>query len=146
MEFSLKLLILILVLNIVFIDKFFYFPSFKEHIERNKFNIYPKGKLILINREKSLYKDENNIIWYKRSFIKSVFHEPFENYVFEEYDERKNESSEAQILKQDFDTGVTNFKPASYNYYSSIFHPWRHFVADVLPIFLYLAPKYNTYS
>jgi len=119
-------------------------PSRSDHINRNKYNIFPIGrlKLILDNR----YIDNNGIIWIKRGFLNSLLHNPFEYYVFETYDPNKISSSEVEILKKDFDNGNQNFKPASYNYYSSFNTTLSHFFADVLPIIIYLGPKYTVYN
>ena len=42
------------------------------------------------------------------SFINSIFHNPFEYYVFETYDPNKTNSSEVKILKTDFDNNHQN--------------------------------------
>jgi len=140
------LLILLFFFLYIFLRIHIFIPSFKQHIERNKDNIFPKGKLILLNKDKKLYNDESNIIWYKRNFFESIFHNPFKNYIFEEYNEDKFSSSEVEILKDDFNKGLTTYKLSSYNYYSSIFYKIQHFFADVLPIGIYLAPKYKIYN
>jgi hypothetical protein len=66
--------------------------------------------------------------------------------VFETYDVNKQSSSEVQILKTDFDSGVQKFKTSSFNYYSSFNSPVSHFFADVVPIIIYLRPKYKIYN
>jgi len=114
------------------------FPSKKDHINRNKYNIFPVGYLTHIKDNK--YIDENDVIWVKRGFVTSILHNPFSYYIFETYDTNKISSSEVEILKTDFDNGVQYFKPASFNYYSSFNSPIAHFFADVLPIFIYLHP------
>ena len=86
----------------------------KYHINRNKYNVFPAGKLIHV--KDNTYVDNNGIIWIRRFFINSIFHNPFENYVFETYDPNKTSSSEVEVLKSDFDNNHQNFKPASYNY------------------------------
>ena len=147
MENKIKIIFIFSVFSlIIFFKIYFYIPSFKKHIERNKQNILPKGKLRLFNKDKNLYNDEANVIWYKRQFVESIFHNPFKNFVFEEYNEDIITSSEVEILKEDFNKGFTTYKPGSYNYYSSIFYPVRHFFADILPIGIYLSPKYKIYK
>ena len=110
-------------------------PSLQKHRSRNKDNILPAGRLRLV-REPD-YVDDNNIIWRKRTFLQSVFHHPFKNFTFETVNPKKISSSEAVILKSDFDKGRMRFKNGSFNYYSSFTHPIDHFFADVLPIALY---------
>ena len=119
-------------------------PSKKEHINRNKHNVFPVGNLTHIKDDK--YIDKNNINWIKRGFFNSLLHNPSEKYVFETYDLNKVSSSEVEILKKEFDAGIQNFKPASFNYYSSFNSPLSHFFADFLPIIIYLSPKYNIYN
>ena len=62
------------------------------------------------------------------------------------YNPQQISSSEVNILKTDFDNGILNFKPASFNYYSSFNSPISHFFADILPIIIYLRPKYKIYN
>ena len=119
-------------------------PSRSDHINRNKYNIFPVGRLKLIFDNR--YIDNNGIIWIKRGFLNSLLHNPFEYYVFETYDPNKISSSEVEILKKDFDNGNQHFKPASYNYYSSFNNTLSHFFADVLPIIIYLGPNYTVYN
>jgi hypothetical protein len=114
---------------------FLYFKMKDNHLNRNKYNVSPVGKLSLIRNND--YRDENGILWIKRGFFTSVLHNPFKYYVFETYDSKKTDSSEVKILKTDFDNrSPTAFQPASYNYYSSFRFPIQHFFADVLPVFL----------
>lgn len=115
---------------------FLYFKIMKDHhLNRNKYNIPPVGRLSLIRN--NTYRDENGILWIKRGFFKSVLHNPFKYYVFESYDSQKTDSSEIKILKTDFDNGSqATFLPSSYNYYSSLRFPVYHFFADVLPVFI----------
>ena len=77
------------------------------------------------------------IIWIKRAFLQSIFHNPFIYYVFETYDDKKITSSEIKILKKDFDNNSQNFKHSSYNYYSSINDPISHLFADFIPSLIY---------
>jgi hypothetical protein len=140
------ILFLIFSLAFYFVPRVFYFPSLQEHVERNKHNKKPTGKLLLIDNEKNLYQDEANVIWYRRPFWKSVCHHPFENYVLEEYNEKSESSSEVEIKREDLDRGVYHYKTATFNYYSSIFHPLRHVVADVLPSIFYMASNYKVFD
>ena len=111
-------------------------PTLKTHRFRNKHNILPVGRLKLV--KDPYYVDDNNITWKKRTFLHSIFHNPFKNYTFETIDSKKrSSSSEAIISKSDFDKGRMRFKNGSFNYYSSYTHPVSHFFADVLPIALY---------
>ena len=140
---SLIFIILTLTLLIIILFNYHKIPTRDMHINRNKNNIYPVGKLTLIKNNQ--YIDDNNIIWIKRPFLNSLFHKPFSQYVFETLDNEKISSSETEINIQDFDSNSTNFLPASFNYYSSFNYPISHFFADVLPILLYLIPKYDKY-
>jgi hypothetical protein len=90
--------------------------------------------------------DESGILWVKRGFVNSILHNPFKYYIFETYDKTKISSSEVEILKRDFDKGNQNFSPSSFNYYSSFNYPISHFFADILPIVMYLRPKYKIYK
>lgn len=141
--------ILLIIIFIIFFACIIYkyydkIPSRIDHINRNKYNIFPVGQLRHIQGNK--YMDSNNVIWIKRGFFFSLLHKPFQNYIFETYNPNKVSSSEVEILKTDFDNGIQNFKPASYNYYSSFNSPILHFFADILPILLYLAPRYTVYT
>jgi hypothetical protein len=120
-------------------------PNKEKHINRNKYNIMPVGKLTNINDNK--YIDENGVIWLKRSFIQSILHNPFKNYIFETYSDDKNfvSSSEVESNKIDFDNGKQVFKLATYNYYSSVRYPISHFFSDMLPSIIYLFPDYKKY-
>jgi len=138
------LTIIILLFFLIFIQNYSKIPSLTVHINRNKYNIFPVGHLIQVKDDK--YIDQNNIIWIKRGFFTSLLHNPFQYYVFETYDIKKQGSSEVEILKKDFDNGNQNFKPTSFNYYSSFNSPLSHFFADVLPIIMYLRPKYKIYN
>ena len=51
-----------------------------------------------------------------------------------------------EILKREFDEGNQIFSPSSFNYYSSFNYPISHFFADILPIVMYLRPKYKIYK
>lgn len=137
-------IVILIIIALLFYLNYSKIPSYKKHVNRNKYNIFPKGKLINIKDNK--YKDENNIIWIKRGFLNSLLHNPFKYYVFETYNIKKRSSSEVEILKKKFDNGNQKFKPSSFNYYSSFNSPVSHFFADVLPIFIYLSPKYKIYK
>lgn len=134
-----KIIIMIFVILLFLYKYYSKIPSQIQDINRNKYNIFPLGKLTYIKDDK--YIDKNNVIWIKRSFIKSLLHNPFKYYVFETYDTQQIPSSEVKILKKEFDNGIQHFKSASYNYYSSFNFPISHFFADVLPIIIY--PKYE---
>jgi hypothetical protein len=136
--------ILTIIILCIFIINFSKIPSYSEHISRNKYNVIPIGILRHINSNN--YIDENGVIWVKRGFLRSLLHNPFKYYVFETYDVNKQSSSEVQILKTDFDSGVQKFKTSSFNYYSSFNSPVSHFFADVVPIIIYLRPKYKIYN
>lgn len=110
-------------------------PLLYYHLNRNKYNIPPVGRLVLVKHND--YRDENGILWRKRGFFNSLLHNPFKYYVFETYDIEKNSSSEVKILKTDFGFNQP-FQPSSFNYYSSYRFPVKHFFADVLPVFLFL--------
>lgn len=149
LKYNIKMKYVVLVILFIIILLIFYFnyskiPSFEDHVNRNKNNVLPLGKLTNIKDNK--YLDENNIIWIKRGFMASLLHNPLKYYIFEEYNSKKQSSSEAEILKKNFDNGKQFFKPASFNYYSSINSPLSHFFADVLPIIIYLAPNYKIYD
>ena len=73
-------------------------PTKTQHINRNKTNIIPVGKLMLIpNNGDEYYLDENNIKWKKRTFFRNLLHNPFKNYTFETYSPNDISSSEATI-------------------------------------------------
>ena len=138
------IIFVVLLVLLLLYQNYYKIPSLKNHINRNKHNIFPVGELTQINNDK--YKDKNNVIWIKRGFFNSLLHNPFKYYVFETYDVKKHHSSEVEILKTEFDNGNQNFEPASFNYYSSFNSPISHFFADILPIILYLRPKYAIYN
>ena len=115
-------------------------PSRINHINRNQYNQFPIGKLSLIKDDEFI--DESGILWVKRGFLNSILHNPFKYYIFK----TKISSSEVEILKRDFDKGNQNFSPSSFNYYSSFNYPISHFFADILPIVMYLRPKYKIYK
>ncbi len=66
------------------------------HINRNRYNVLPVGKLTLIKTNE--YRDENGIRWLKRGFLHSLLHNPFKYYVFETYDSKIESSSEFIVL------------------------------------------------
>lgn len=111
------------------------FPSKYEHETRNKYNTMPVSKLTMLNT--NTYIDDGGIQWKKRAFLGSLYHSPFNNYVFESYDESKQSSSEAVANKKNFDNGIQIFAPGSYNYYSSYLHPFMHIITDIIPIYVY---------
>ena len=137
-----KLQILLSFLFIFLVENYHKIPTKIQHINRNKTNILPVGKLTLMD---DYYLDENNIKWKKRSFLRNLLHNPFKNYTFETYSPNYIYSSEATITITDFENGIMRFKPESFNYYSSYYSPVSHFFADVLPIILYLGPDYKKY-
>lgn len=141
---NMMIIIFIIFILLIFYLNYSKIPSFEKHITRNKYNIFPKGKLINIKDDE--YIDENNIIWIKRGFLNSLLHNPFKNYIFETYDKKIISSSEVEILKKNFENDNQNFKASSFNYYSSFNSPISHFFADVLPIAIYLSPKYKVYN
>ena len=114
-------------------------PSLHEHIRRNQYNIFPAGKLIQYDKNK--YIDEDGMIWVKRGFLKSLFHNPFKYYVFESYDSEKQYSFEVKVVKEEFDERIQTFRLGTFNFYSSITHPVSHFFADILPIIMYSCSK-----
>ena len=143
-----KFYLFILLLSFLFIlivKNYHKIPTKIQHINRNKTNILPVGKLRLIQNNVDEYLDENNIKWKKRTFFRNLTHNPFKNYTFESYSPNYIYSSEATITIADFENGIMRFKPESFNYYSSYFYPVSHFFADVLPIILYMAPEYTKY-
>ena len=135
MKYVLLKLTIIIILIIVY-QNYDKIPSKANRINRNKYNILPAGQLKYI--EKNKYVDNDGIIWIKRTFLQSIFHNPFEYYVFETYDVNKIASSEVKILKKDFNNNYQNFKHSSYNYYSSMNDPISHLFADVIPILIYI--------
>ena len=148
MKISLYILILIIciicIILVVIYNNYDKIPSRIGHINRNKYNICPVGYLTHLKDDK--YIDQNNIIWIRRGFFTSLLHNPLQYYVFETYNVKKQSSSEVEILKTDFDNGKKKFKPTSFNYYSSFNSLVSHFFADVLPIIMYLRPKYKIYN
>lgn len=131
---------------IILLQNYHKIPTKIEHINRNKTNILPVGKLTLIpNNGDEYYLDENNIKWKKRTFFRNLLHNPFKNYTFETYCPNDISSSEATITITDFENGIMRFKPESFNYYSSYYSPVSHFFADVLPIIVYIGPDYKKY-
>ena len=135
---------LILILIIIIYNNYDKIPSKIEHINRNKYNVFPVGKMRHINNDNFI--DENNIIWKRRTFFNSILHNPFKYYVFETYSRDQISSSEVEVLKSDFDNNLQNFKPASYNFYSSFNYPLSHLFADIIPIIIYLRPQYKIYN
>jgi hypothetical protein len=145
--FQVIFLLLLGLLLILIVKNYHKIPTKIQHITRNKTNILPVGKLILIsNNMDEYYIDENNIKWKKRSFFRNLLHNPFKNYTFETYSPNDIYSSEASITIDDFDNGIMRFKPESFNYYSSYYSPVSHLFADILPIIIYINPDYKKYS
>jgi len=145
-QFQVIFLLLLSLLLILLLPNYHKIPTKIQHINRNKMNILPVGKLILIpNNGDEYYLDENNIKWKKRTFFRNLLHNPFKNYTFETYCPDDISSSEATITIADFENGILRFKPESFNYYSSYFSPVSHLFADVLPIILYMGPAYKNY-
>jgi hypothetical protein len=138
------LYILLIIIIIIVYKNYHKIPSKEDHINRNKYNVFPVGKLRHIKG--NTYIDNAGVIWIKRTFIKSLLHNPFKYYVFETYSPDQISSSEVAVLKTEFDSGYQNFKPTSYNYYSSFNYPLSHLFADVIPIIIYLRPKYRIYN
>lgn len=112
-------------------------PNKTQHVNRNKYNVLPFGKLTSIPNKENTYMDDNGKIWIKRNFIQSLLHNPFQNYVFETYNTSQISSSEAIVNKNMFDSGNQLFTPSSFNYYSSFQYPISHFFADILPIIIF---------
>jgi hypothetical protein len=146
MKYFLKTLIILILISIILViyTNYYKIPSKIQHINRNKYNVFPVGQLRYIKDNE--YIDNNGIIWKKRTFLTSILHNPFKYYVFETYDTNKISSSEVEVLKKDFDNGYQIFKPSSYNYYSSFNYPLSHLFSDILPIIIYLRPKYRIYN
>ena len=138
-----KLQILLSFLFIFLVENYHKIPTKIQHINRNKTNILPVGKL---TRMDDYYLDENNIKWKKRSFLRNLLHNPFKNYTFETYSPNYVYSSEATITITDFENGIMRFKPESFNFYSSYYSPVSHFFADILPIILYMGPEYRKFN
>ena len=137
------LIICIIVILFIFYKNYDKIPTKMDHMNRNKYNIFPYGKLTKI--ENNTYVDDKGIIWVKRRFLNSILHNPIKNYVFETNNPDEISSSEFVISKNDFDNGIYNIKPSSYNYYSSFHFPLSHIFADILPIIIYSRPKYKIY-
>ena len=138
---TISVIVIMLIVLYNYYDKI---PSRIEHITRNKHNVFPVGNLTHIKDNK--YIDKNKVTWLKRGFLNSLAHSPFENYVFETYDTKKQSSSEVEVLKKEFDNGNQDFKPATFNYNSSFISPLAHFFSDMLPSIIYLFPNYKTYN
>jgi hypothetical protein len=145
-QFQVIFLLLLSLCLILLLKNYHKIPTKIQHINRNKMNILPVGKLILVpNNGDEYYLDENNVKWKKRIFFRNLLHNPFKNYTFETYCPYDISSSEATITITDFENGIMRFKPESFNYYSSYYSPVSHFFADVLPILLYTGPAYKIY-
>lgn len=145
-QYKIIFLLMLSFLLILLVQNYHKIPTKIQHINRNKTNILPVGKLTLIpNNGDEYYLDENNIKWKKRTFFRNLLHNPFKNYTFETYYQNEISSSEATITITDFENGIMRFKPESFNYYSSYYRPVSHFFADVLPIILYIGPDYKKY-
>jgi hypothetical protein len=145
-QFQVIFLLLLSLCLILLLQNYHKIPTKIQHINRNKMNILPVGKLMLIpNNGDEYYLDENNIKWKKRTFFRNLLHNPFKNYTFETHYPDDISSSEATITITDFENGIMRFKPESFNYYSSYYSPVSHFFADVLPIILYIGPAYKIY-
>lgn len=145
-RFQVIFLLFLIFRLILLLQNYHKIPTKIQHINRNKMNILPVGKLMLVsNNGDEYYLDENNIKWKKRTFFRNLTHNPFKNYTFETYYPNEISSSEATITITDFENGIMRFKPESFNYYSSYYHPVSHFFADVLPIILYMGPDYKKY-
>ena len=145
-QYKVIFLLMLSFLLILLVQNYHKIPTKIQHINRNKTNILPVGKLMLItNNGDEYYLDENNIKWKKRTFFRNLLHNPFKNYTFETYCLNEISSSEATITIADFENGIMRFKPEYFNYYSSYYSPVSHFFADVLPIILYVGPEYKKY-
>ena len=81
MKISVIILIICIILACLIYNNYYKIPSRIDHINRNKYNILPVGKLRHITGNK--YIDSNNVIWLKRGFLNSILHNPFTNYIFE---------------------------------------------------------------
>ena len=139
-------LLLFIIVSILFVTNYHKIPTILQHANRNKTNILPVGKLRLIpNNGDEYYLDANNIKWKKRTFIRNLLHNPFKNYTFETYYPNVIYSSESTITISDFDKGIMKFKPQSFNYYSSYYHPLSHIFADILPIILHINTDYKKF-
>lgn len=136
--------IICIILAVIIYKNYDKIPSRIDHINRNKYNVIPVGKLRHIKGNE--YIDYNNVIWIKRGFFTSLLHNPFKYYVFETYNPQQISSSEVNILKTKFDNGLQQFNPSSFNYYSSFNSPISHVFSDILPIIIYLRPKYKIYN
>ena len=145
-QFQVIFLILLSFLLILLLQNYHKIPTKIQHINRNKTNIIPVGKLMLIpNNGDDYYLDENNIKWKKRTFFRNLTHNPFKNYTFETYSSNDIYSNEATITINDFENGIMRFKPESFNYYSSYHDPVSHVFADVIPSIIYIGPDYKKY-
>ena len=135
---------MLIIFVVIFCYNYRKIPSKTDHISRNQYNIFPIGKFVSTDNYK--YIDSDGVVWYKRTFLNSLFHNPFKYYVFESYNALKTSSFEVEILKKKFDNGSLDFTPASFNYYSSFRFPISHFFADILPIIIYFGPDYKIYE
>jgi len=142
-KFQVVFILLLIFVVILLIGNYHKIPTRMQHINRNRTNILPKGRIRA--RKGDYYLDENNIKWKKRTFFRNLLHNPFKNYTFETYEPNYIFSSEATITIADFEKEIIRFKPESFNYYSSYYSPVSHFFADVLPIILYIVPEYKKY-
>jgi len=140
------LILFSIILIIIIVVNYQKIPTRIQHANRNKPNILPVGKLRVIpNNGDEYYLDDNNIKWKKRSFIRNLLHNPCKNCTFETYYPNVISSSETTITISDFNNGIMKFKPQSFNYYSSYYHPISHIFADILPIILYIKTDYNKF-
>ena len=79
-QYKVIFLLMLSFLLILLVRNYHKIPTKIQHINRNKTNILPVGKLMLIpNNGDEYYLDENNIKWKKRTFFRNLLHNPFKN-------------------------------------------------------------------
>ncbi len=138
----------------------FYFMGHSDwHLERNKHNKPPSGKLTKTKDEGDFYKDEKEMIWELQPAIKNKFHQP--GHTIErpdllypnieptpEFDPKnsnlkflcalKNGGSYEAIVQPDGTILNTGLKQGTYNYGhpSGLVGSIKHLVMDVIPHFV----------
>lgn len=76
---------------LLFVSMFLFYKE--KHLSRNIHNIMPVGYLQQTNYPDN-YIDSNSVIWIRRPFMKSLFHQPWTYHVYETYDRDIVNSSE----------------------------------------------------
>ena len=115
------------------------------HIERNEYNLEPKGTLIC--KRLNIFVDDNGNIWHKMPWYYNMFHNPIKNSKLIHYDSNfigeALGSSEIIVSKSSiqkdkysgkYSIMASAVKKRSYNYRDGyVSSKWKHFVADIFP-------------